>query len=47
MVHPSPMDIVEYLAGIMRGLLLPNIALGLIFLTATLILSIRKKRIRF
>ncbi len=44
---PSQMDIVEYLGGIMRGLLLPNIALGLIFLTATLILSIRKKGIRF
>ncbi len=47
MVHPSPMDIVEYLGGIMRGLLLPNIALGLIFLTATLIISIKKRGIRF
>ena len=41
------MEIVEYLGDIMRGLLLPNIALGLIFLSATLILSIRKRDIRF
>ena len=41
------MEIVEYLVGFMQGLLLPNIALGLIFLSATLILSIRKRDIRF
>jgi hypothetical protein len=41
------MDFVEQLAGIMRGLLLPNIALGLIFLSATLVLSIRRREIRF
>ena len=47
LIDPSPMEIVKYLGGIMRDLLLPNIALGLIFLSATLILSIRKKGIRF
>lgn len=47
MIDPSPMEIVEYLGDIMRSLLLPNIALGLIFLSATLIISIRKRGIRF
>jgi len=41
------MDFVEQLAAVMRGLLLPNIALGLIFLSATLVLSIRRREIRF
>jgi hypothetical protein len=41
------MDFLDNLAGILRGLLLPNIALGLICLSATLVLSIRKRGIRF
>ena len=41
------MDFVEHLAGVMRGLLRPNIALGLIFISATLVLSLRKGGIRF
>ena len=41
------MDFVEHLAGVMRDLLLPNIALGLIFISATLVLSLRNREIRF
>ena len=41
------MGFIDQLADIMRDLLLPNIALGLIFLSATLIISVRRREIRF
>ena len=47
MSNLPPMGFIDQLARIMRDLLLPNIALGLIFLSATLIISVRRREIRF